>query len=604
MKTILLWDLRFPLAAPVLLTIADEVASAFVRAGVAAAADPADAGALAAGAPIDPAEPTGIVIWSGWPPRPVHVVVPRAAAAAAIDAGVAAIGGGDTPSKLATIDLDRYLFWASRARVAAGPLVTAASGTNFVMTKLIFGSPQYAVNKLRLHLSGFASTEGGNSPQETILPGNAMTINGVWVEVGGVATRAKFGGANGTSVASGTTGAWTDEIVLPSDIPAGTLVAIYTSYSTAVAEKQIPVYQVQKERGERVWGAGDAASLDALIGTSTVSTAALDTGYGASSQPFYYGPDMMAAKGWDGRPVALVVGDSIAERQSDHVCAADARGNMGWLRRWLDKADPTYGRTPHFMLAIPGASSVRELSTSATLRWDVLDELIALNGGKRPFTCVLNQHGRNDYNATYATMKANWKDLNTRILARHPGVPIIGVGQVVHPNSTDAFRTLANQGYQAGGEWPGGVRYQLEADKEALMDGTLSGYIEVVRACGLDALLGRWPEPSFVTSLAANTGSSYSSITLADAPILGDFLQWGGGATPTGANVVEVTGSPGAWVATLDRTLGTSFVAGTEVFAPNANDGSGTPRTGTHPRARMVRAIADAVPQSAKAVLK
>jgi hypothetical protein len=498
------------------------------------------------------------------------------------------------------VDQDRYLFWASGARMPSGTLVTAAVGTSFVMTKLVFGSPQYGINALRLHFSGFASTEGGNSPQETVLPGNATAIGGVWVAVGGgAAVPCAFGGAAGTAIASGATGTWTDPLAV--SVPADSRVTVYTLYSTAVGEKQIPVHQIMRQRGERVWGADNAAALVALIGTDTASTAALDT----VSFPAYYGPDVMVAKGWDGRPVPLVVCDSIGERQTDHPLAADDRRNMGWLRRWLDRDGGT-GRIPHFVIGLPGASSTRELAASATKRWDIIDEVVTMNGGKRPFTCVLNQMGRNDYSAAYATTRAAWKALNDRILARHPGTPVIAVGQVVHPSSSDGFRTLANQGYQTGGEWPGGVRYQLEADKEALMDGTLAGYIEVVRAVGLDTTLGKWPEPFFVTTLAQPIAAGDTTIYLTDAPMPGDILHFDrSGATVAGTTttVISVTGTA-PYAATTAAAVALAWPAGQEVYAPNANDGSGTPRTGTHPRPRMIRRIAELVPQAGKANLR
>ncbi len=491
-------------------------------------------------------------------------------------------------------DQNRYLFWATRARSPSGSLVTAASGTHFVMTKLIFGSPQYAVNRLRLHLPGFASTEGGNSPQETVLPGNAMTIDGVWVEVGGVATRATFGGANGASIASGSTGIWTDEIVLLSGIAPESPVAIYTSYSTAVGEKQIPLTQIQKERGERVWGASDAASLEALIGTSAASTPALDTSYGHTSQPTYYGPDMMAAKGWDGRPVALVVGDSIGERQNDHVCAADARGNLGWLRRWLDTDHATYGRTPHFMLALPGAASKRELTTSATLRWDVLDELIALNGGKWPFTCIIDQMGVNDTEADYPTMKANWLALLTRIRARYHNVPVIAAGTTPRSTSTDAYFSQSNQTPTAGGTYPGGLYYQLDADKAAGMAGEVQGFIDLWGSA-FSTRSGKWPGQAFQTTLAADTGSSYNMISLMAKPALGDLLRWGTNGAVVG-NVIATSGSA-PYSVTLDRTNSTAVAAGGTVYAPATSDG-------IHPRPREAIRMAAAVPGSFKATLR
>jgi hypothetical protein len=65
MKKVLLWDPRFPARAPERLTLADDLASAAVRAGVAAAADPAEQGALASGGTVSSAFPVEVLIQHG-----------------------------------------------------------------------------------------------------------------------------------------------------------------------------------------------------------------------------------------------------------------------------------------------------------------------------------------------------------------------------------------------------------------------------------------------------------------------------------------------------------------------------------------------------------
>lgn len=62
MKTILLWDSRFPNRKPARLTVDDAVASAAVRSGCATAANPAEAGILGAGEPLDPTMLTEVVM--------------------------------------------------------------------------------------------------------------------------------------------------------------------------------------------------------------------------------------------------------------------------------------------------------------------------------------------------------------------------------------------------------------------------------------------------------------------------------------------------------------------------------------------------------------
>ena len=65
MKTILLWDPRFPNRKPARLTLDDALASAAVRSGVAAAANPSEAGVLGAGPPLDAGLLTEVVVQHG-----------------------------------------------------------------------------------------------------------------------------------------------------------------------------------------------------------------------------------------------------------------------------------------------------------------------------------------------------------------------------------------------------------------------------------------------------------------------------------------------------------------------------------------------------------
>jgi hypothetical protein len=103
MKTILLWDPRFPDRLPMRLTVEDTVASAAVRAGVAAAANPAEAGALSSGGALDPTMLTDVVLQHGNGGAVRRVFLPYSVVMVGALAGVlAAIGtpiaGGVTPT--------------------------------------------------------------------------------------------------------------------------------------------------------------------------------------------------------------------------------------------------------------------------------------------------------------------------------------------------------------------------------------------------------------------------------------------------------------------------------------------------------------------------
>ena len=107
MKTILLWDPRFPDRRPARLTVEDAVASAAVRAGVAAAANPAEAGALSAGGALDPTMLTEVVLQHGSGTATRRVFLPYSVVMVGAAAGVLAsignpIPGGVTPTPTPT----------------------------------------------------------------------------------------------------------------------------------------------------------------------------------------------------------------------------------------------------------------------------------------------------------------------------------------------------------------------------------------------------------------------------------------------------------------------------------------------------------------------
>lgn len=107
MKTILLWDQRFPDRKPVRLVLDDAVASAAVRAGVATAANPSEAGALSAGGPLDPTMLTEVLIQHGYAGEVRRAFLPYSVVMIGALAGVLAsigtpIAGGVAPTPTPT----------------------------------------------------------------------------------------------------------------------------------------------------------------------------------------------------------------------------------------------------------------------------------------------------------------------------------------------------------------------------------------------------------------------------------------------------------------------------------------------------------------------
>lgn len=94
MKVVLVWDPRFLAQKAARLMLDDRLASAAVRAGVAAAADPAEQADLAAGAPLDPGSLTDAIVQHGPAKRPVRIVLPASVIAVGVALGIAAAASG------------------------------------------------------------------------------------------------------------------------------------------------------------------------------------------------------------------------------------------------------------------------------------------------------------------------------------------------------------------------------------------------------------------------------------------------------------------------------------------------------------------------------
>lgn len=503
------------------------------------------------------------------------------------------------------------MFGVTRIRNNSGSLVVAASGTERKLSVFNYGLPAYRTNGYRVHYSGFASSEGGLSPQETILPGNDMVIEGVWAivgasivngaVVGGTRHRLTFSGQNNVTIASAATGSWTDEITFPANLAEEGNLIIATLYSTAVGQNQIPNARIQKHRGERIFGASDSAALIAqLDNLAAPSTSTLDVSYGTQSQPQFYGPDMIVQRAAVARnDVVLAVVDSIGESRQEFSVSADARGNLGWLRRWLDQDDSAQGRRPHFIMGDPGSSSARELNTSATKRWDALDQVTIFNGGVLPFSIACDQLGQNDLQTTFdPTMKNVYNGFLDRFAARYPGKSMIATGVLPRTSSTDFYATRANQTPATGNIYPTGNKWLLEDWKVAGAGGRLAGYIST-NPYWYDATYpGTWP-PAPTTTLAANVGTdgvaTYNQIVVTDAPELGDLLRWGAAYAGVGV-AVEISGS-GPYTVTLDRSTNAIVAAsGSSVIRPPSPEG-------VHPYTHAIKALVAAVPQSEKSKL-
>ena len=198
MKTILLFDPRFPDRKPLRLTVDDAIASAAVRSGVAAAANANEAGTLAAGGPLDAGMLTEVVLQHGANnggltrvvmPYSVILVAASLGRAASIGAPLSgvvvsptptiafakpfvSVSEGDTDTKTVTntINVTRNgVTGALTINLTYGG--TATSGTDYVAggTQLIIGASQDS-GSFDLTINGDTTVE----PDETIIINAAL----------------------------------------------------------------------------------------------------------------------------------------------------------------------------------------------------------------------------------------------------------------------------------------------------------------------------------------------------------------------------------------------------------------------------------------------
>ena len=155
MKTILVWDPRFPDSAPARLSVEDTVASAAVRSGIAAAADPAQQGALMVGGPIDGSMLTEVVIQNGTRGT-ARVFLPFSVVMIGAAAGVLASIGMPVPGKLGPAPTPASILALSPANPSI--LTSAAVGSLVaIVTNVPAGvTPSVTPNDGRLVIAGNA----------------------------------------------------------------------------------------------------------------------------------------------------------------------------------------------------------------------------------------------------------------------------------------------------------------------------------------------------------------------------------------------------------------------------------------------------------------
>ncbi|MEG3167496.1 hypothetical protein U1737_04730 [Sphingomonas sp. LB3N6] len=226
MKTILLWDPRFPDRRPARITVEDTVASAAVRAGVAAAANPAEAGVLSAGGALDPTMLTEVVLQHGFGGGTRRVVLPYSVVMVGALAGVlAAIGtpiaSGVTPAPSPTPTPSVSLVAPAGMNLSSTPFTVGrvGSGTSSTFVTDYNHASKRPATATTFYVSTTGDKEANGLSPAAAIPSIALAI------VLGNATGAPYA----IEIAAGTYNVLTS--YARTAAPAGTYVASWTNQS-------------------------------------------------------------------------------------------------------------------------------------------------------------------------------------------------------------------------------------------------------------------------------------------------------------------------------------------------------------------------------------
>ncbi|TBE69128.1 hypothetical protein ELH00_10625 [Rhizobium ruizarguesonis] len=486
-------------------------------------------------------------------------------------------------------DLNRYMPAATGTRWPTGSTTNPwsyAAGLNYQCSKLFFGSPDYPTNDFLIPFVGFALTEGGNAPQETQGPTTDTLLDeAFFIHPNGTEYPILFGGLAAATITANT-GIVYGQVTLPTWLPAWSIFGIRTVYHGNVGESRLGSYRIQRHRGEKFWGAGDLASIRALATANGPSTPALDpdnwyntVGNATNSQQQAYGPAMVLAKGWDGRPVPLMLADSLAERQ-EIAASADERRNMGIWRRWLDQRDPVWGSLIPVVMGVPGAHSEYELTTNALKRWVMIDYIRdTFNGGKNIWTFVLDQSGRNDTSTTLSLWQSRKFGLDDRVKNRYGAdTHIVGITIMPTFTSSDAGRTVA--GYSTTATWNPVTGVLASLNASILASPRFAKVIDMLPAFMSDSDPTKGPAAEMFP-----LGNAIGHPGLQDGTTTWDTIRLPS-AAPLGCRIL-IEYQPGLWTGrTLsgrtDRGDGTADYKVVEVLPTNVQDNAAILGTGMH----------------------
>lgn len=361
----------------------------------------------------------------------------------------------------------------------------AATLTNH-MGQVVFWSPDYEITDPRFYFANYwqlSSAVEVACASSIIIDGLSMRIDaGNWI---------RDDTSYPVTIATGDNGGWTP--ALTATIPANSKITLRFAWHVPTLSGTLAVPIVNNWLFNTI--TGTAATSDATRADTAANAATFLSTYlpanGASGNGSTLGngagslwlpPAMMIAKGGDGRPAILCIGDSILYGTGGSLTQNNytARGEFGYIPVGLDDNAATQ-RIAYCNLGVPGSAPTTWGSSKAAYwaKKAAATQAVYDEYGYWPFDYVINQHGENSVPnlMTGSNPSTNLATFYTDMAAQWPGVPIVQVELIPRVTSSDLYATVANQTAAADNLYPTGDRWVFNAAAAAGGSLRTGGYI-------------------------------------------------------------------------------------------------------------------------------
>jgi hypothetical protein len=425
----------------------------------------------------------------------------------------------------------------------------AGAGSESSLSHLFFVTSPFPGSDLRFCFdNSWIASDSSGSPERA--GSNPLTIDFATVFVGGTPYPVSFGGA-GSITLQPNDYIWATVPTLTS-IPADTFGFIRVSCTVATNAFRPAGYRPQTSQilGEAVEYTATPQAAKATSGTVS--------GVGSGANVRCYGPCMAVMSGWDGRPVPIIVGDSIGEGAADGIISTDARGIVGYIPRGLD--DNASTRMSFCMLAAAGTApsqSTGLIAGNFKHRYDIISALPNMPG-----TCVLSQHGVNEMGllagptdeAGFETVMSNWWRFLRQVFPGYKLIQTTLSPRVQTAANNSNWTNQVDQQPSAVDTNPTGARWTGNAyirGKPAPVD----ALIDVTHSFQDPTNLDHWQTSalSWTLNTAVIVNGTTISVAGASRPPEGDVFVLEPGTTNVEAFTMSAAGwaGTGPWTATL-----------------------------------------------------